>query len=76
MAVPGTAGAAHRPRPQPALAFTPPYDYGLVTVGQTASQTFTLANSGGSASGAITATLTASAEFTKTADTCTGTSLG
>jgi hypothetical protein len=45
-------------------------------VGQTGSQTFTLTNSGGSASGAVTVTLPGSAEFTITADTCTATSLG
>ena len=62
----------------PELAFTPStngvYDYG--TVSQTASQTFTLTNSGGSASGALRVGLTGSAAFTKTADACTGTSLG
>jgi hypothetical protein len=74
-AVPATAGAA--PKLGPMLAFTPsPLGYGPVTVGQTAPQTFTLANSGGSASGALTVTLPGSAEFTLTADTCTGTSLG
>ena len=61
----------------PVLAFTPsPFDFGPVAVGQTAAQTFTLANSGGSASRALTVTLSGSAEFTVTADTCTGTSLG
>ncbi len=61
----------------PVLAFTPsPYDYGQVTVGQKASQTFTLANSGDSASGTVTITLTGAAAFTITADQCTGTSLG
>jgi Abnormal spindle-like microcephaly-assoc'd, ASPM-SPD-2-Hydin len=68
---PAAAGKA------PALAFSPaPYDFGQVTAGQTASQTITLANSGRSASGALTVTLPGSAEFTITADTCTGTSLG
>ena len=39
-------GAAAKPRP-PVLAFTPsPYNYGRIATGQTASQTFTLANSG------------------------------
>src|SRR5690349_18995035 len=61
----------------PALAFSPaPYGFGQVTDGQTASQTFTLANSGKSASGALRVTLPGSAAFTITADTCTGTSLG
>lgn len=68
----GPAGAA-----PPSLAFTPsPYSYGQVTVGQTASQTFTVANSGGSASAALTLSLSGSSAFTVTTDTCTGTSLG
>jgi len=68
---PAAAGTA------PMLAFTPsPSAYGQVTVGQTASQTFTLANSGGMASRALTVTLPGPAGFTITADTCTGTSLG
>ncbi len=59
------------------LAFTPsPYDYGHISPGQRASQTFILTNSGGSATGALTAELAGSAEFTITADNCTGTSLG
>jgi virginiamycin B lyase len=64
----------------PALAFTPStngtYDFGAVKVGETVSQTFTLTNSGGSASAAITIALSGSEAFTQTADTCTGTSLG
>lgn len=51
------------------------YDYGTVSAGQTVSKTFTLTNSGGSATSALTITVTGSA-FTKTADSCTGTSLG
>ena len=52
------------------------YDFGTLASGAK-SQTFTLRNSGGSASAALTVTLTASgAGFTKTADRCTGTSLG
>src|SRR6266511_2364412 len=65
---------------EPALAFTPStngaYDYCTVVVGQTASQTFTLTNSGGSATAALTVALTGSAAFAKTADACTATSLG
>jgi hypothetical protein len=52
------------------------YNYGTVNAGQSVSQTFTLANSGGSATSALTITLTGSAAFTKTADSCTGASLG
>src|SRR3984957_6005251 len=69
----GAASAARKPI---TLAFTPsPYGYGQVTAGQTATQTFTLANTGGKASGALTITLPGSAAFTITADTCKG-SLG
>lgn len=61
----------------PVLAFTPaPYNYQEVNDGQTTSQTFALANSGGRASRALTVTITGSAEYTITADTCSGTSLG
>jgi hypothetical protein len=70
----GQAGGA------PALAWSPStngsFDYGAVSPGQTASQTFTLTNSGGSASGMLTAALSGSTALTKTADGCTGTSLG
>ncbi len=68
---PAVAGGA------PGLAFTPsPYDYGTVIVGQTPSQTFMLANSGSKASGRLQVSLSGSSEFTVTADTCSGTSLG
>ena len=70
-------GVAAASTSDPVLAFTPsPYDYGQVTVGQTATQTFTLANTGGKASSALAVTVPGSATFTITADTCTGTSLG
>jgi hypothetical protein len=59
------------------LAFTPsPFDYGQVAVGQTATETFTLTNSGGKASGKVTFTLPGSAEFTITATTCPGLGVG
>jgi len=63
--------------PPAALAFIPsPFDFGQVGTGQTSSpQTFTLANTGGQATGALTDTLTGAAAFTVTGDTCTGTSL-
>jgi hypothetical protein len=53
-----------------------PFDFGQVGTGQTSSpQTFTLANTGGQATGALTDTLTGAAAFTVTGDTCTGISL-
>jgi hypothetical protein len=52
------------------------YNYGTLTAGQTAAKTFTLANTGTSGSSALKITLAGSSAFTKTADTCTGTSLG
>jgi hypothetical protein len=44
--------------------------------GQTQSATFTLTNTGGSASGTLAVTLSGPAVFTVTADSCTGRSLG
>jgi hypothetical protein len=59
------------------LGFTPSsYDYGLVATGESATQTFTLANSSGQATGPLTVTVAGPAEFTTTGDSCTGTSLG
>jgi CHRD domain/Cep192 domain 4 len=52
------------------------FDYGLTGVGKTAAQTFTLSNSGGSASAALSVTLSGPAAFTITEDNCSGTSLG
>jgi hypothetical protein len=52
------------------------YNYGTLQAGQTVSKAFVLTNSGGSATAALKITLTGSGAFTKTADTCTGTSLG
>ena len=64
------------PPTPPALSFTPaPFDYGQVTTGQDASQTFTLVNSGGTATGALTDKLTGATAFTVTDDTCAGISL-
>jgi virginiamycin B lyase len=73
-------GASAPPAPA-SLAFTPTtsagtYDFGTHAVGASVSQTFTLRNSGGSATGALTISLTGSTAFTKTADSCTAISLG
>src|SRR5437879_3279604 len=55
------------------------YDYGTMNVGQSASQAFILTNTGGSASGVLTVTLSpisgSAAAFTTTADTCSKISL-
>ena len=65
------------PPAPPKLGFTPsPYDFGEVTAGQPASQAFTLANTGATASGTLAVTLAGQAGFTKSGDSCTGTSLG
>lgn len=73
MAVPAAASV----RGAPSIAFTPAsQDYGTLSVGQTASQTFVLKNSGGSATVALTVSLSGSVAFTKRADSCTATSLG
>jgi hypothetical protein len=52
------------------------YDYGTVPVGQTVSQLFTLTNNGGSASAALTVSISGSPMFTVTSDACSATSLG
>lgn len=69
-------GAAAKSGP-PALAFSPsPYDYGSVTVNQTASQAFTLENTGGTATSALKLAVSGSSQFTITSDGCSATSLG
>ena len=71
----GTAAAAAAAPPPPGqgLAFSPsPYDYGQVTVGHTTTETFTLAHTSPGPLPPATITLTGSAAFTITADTCTG----
>ena len=50
------------------------FDYGTLDVGTTASQTFTLTSPKGKFSG-LKITLSGSAAFTKTADSCSGTNL-
>lgn len=61
----------------PSLSFTPSsWTAGPIDSGTTTTQTFTLTNTGGKASGGLTVTLPGSAAFTTTADTCTGRSLG
>ena len=65
----------------PVLAWSSPgvsagtFSYDTVAGGSTTRQTFTLTNSGGSASAVLTVTVTGPA-FTVQSDTCTGTSLG
>jgi sugar lactone lactonase YvrE len=64
----------------PSLGWSPTtsagtYDYGPVTVGGVA-QTFTLQNSGTKSSGSLAITLSGSAAFVETTDTCSGIALG
>jgi CHRD domain-containing protein/centrosomal CEP192-like protein len=58
----------------PSLEWSPStggsFDYGVVAVGHDSSQTFTLTNSGGSASAKLTVALSGSGSFTITADNC------
>src|SRR5215469_15148994 len=71
------AGVAAASAGPPVLAFIPsPFDFGQVSVGLPASQTFTLANTGGRASRGLTVTVSGSAAFTISADTCPATRLG
>lgn len=72
--------AAHADRP-PALAWSPTtisgaYHFGTLEAGTTDSVSFTLTNSGGSATGRLTVTLSGSSAFTTVADSCSGRSLG
>src|SRR6201999_4615339 len=63
----GTAAASPRAA---RLAFTPaPYNYGQIPAGKTASHTFTLANTGGSATRKLRVRLTGPAAVTLTART-------
>ena len=76
--IPAVAASAASP---PALGWSPTtsagiFSYGTVAPGAATPQTFTLKNSGASASAALTVTVKGSAAFTKAADSCTGTSLG
>lgn len=61
----------------PSLAFDPALvDYGSVAVGQTASATVRLSNTGRSGTGALTLSVSGPAAFGLTLDDCTGLSLG
>ncbi len=61
----------------PSIAFTPSsHDYATTDPGTTASQTFVLTNTGGSATGALTVSLSGSSAMSVTADGCTAKSLG
>jgi hypothetical protein len=64
----------------PSLGWSPStlggFDFGTVGVGDSQSQTFTLTNSGGSASADLTVSLSGPAAFAVTDDGCSGTSLG
>jgi hypothetical protein len=65
-ALAGAGQAAAKPKP-PVLAFSPSsHDYGQVTAGQTASQAFTLANSGGQATGRLKVMVAGAAGFSIT----------
>jgi hypothetical protein len=70
----GTAGGP------PSISWSPAttgsFDFGTVGVGDVQSQSFTLTNTGGSASAALTVSLSGPGTFTVTSDGCTGTSLG
>src|ERR1700761_4606170 len=70
----GTASAKASPA---VLAFSvSSYSYGSVTVGQKTSQTFTVRNSGGTASSALKLSLSGSGAFSETSDRCRAMSLG
>jgi len=65
----------------PAIAWSPTtsggtFDHGAIVVGETASQAFTLTNTGGSATARLSISLSGSEAFSITSDACTGTSIG
>ena len=62
----------------PSLGFeiTPSPDFGEVANGSTTTRIFTVQNTGGSASGALVASLSGAGDFSITSDACTGTSIG
>ncbi len=70
----GAASASGGPRLRWSPATSGTFDYGVVTVGSSKSQTFTLKNSGGAATSALKITLTGSAAFSiaRGGDGCTG----
>ena len=81
--LPGLAAGVASASGTVALSWSPSgtFSYGTLNAGQTSPpQAFTLTNSGSSATAALKIALTSvtgpASAFTKTADTCTGTSLG
>jgi hypothetical protein len=65
------AGPLARPQPPQGLAFSPaPYDFGQVTMGQRATETFTLTKTGPGRMPPVMITVPGSAAFTITANTC------
>ena len=73
----GAGAAAASTGGPPVLAFTPsPQHFGPVTVGQAATQAFTLKNTGRRATSALAVHLAGPGAFTITTNTCAGTSLG
>jgi hypothetical protein len=60
----------------PAMAFSPTFWATAVHSGTSTTRDFTLTNSGGNATGALTLTISLSGPFTISVDGCTGVSLG
>jgi hypothetical protein len=52
------------------------YDYGIVPIGGHSDQTFTLTNAGGTATAALSVSLSGSSAFTRLTDSCSAVSLG
>ena len=76
---PGAPLSSARPS-APVLGWSPStngrYDYGTFDAGEAVARVVTLTNTGGSASGALTITLSASTVFSIQSDGCTGTAVG
>jgi hypothetical protein len=73
VAVPTALGGG---APNLGFQITPSPDFGEVANGSTTTHIFTVQNTGGSASGALVASLSGAGDFSITSDTCTGTSIG
>ncbi len=77
----GSAAGVASASQAPALSWSPltsahAYRYRVINPGETASQVFTLTNTGGPTSTPVEVALTGSAAFTMTADSCSGQRLG
>ena len=72
----GSAYASSPPSPSWTPAAGSSADFGTVQIGQTQQETFTLRNSGGTATSMLNVSLSGSSTFAITSNGCSATSLG